>query len=227
MNDQNLKELIKELKEEGALKKEAEDLTLLSKNLLNLYSFERSPEFKTRFLEQELLTKNKFFVSRQVLATAFLSLILLLGFTSVVGAQNSLPGQPLYPVKKLSENVISFIKPDFKDEILKRRSEEIKELSGKKDGDNFQSLVNEYEKELDENKKINSKKIEEAQKNLKEARKNSLDEHKEDIERVIIKTENRQGESEKEDEEGRLNFGEDNTETNDEDNRNSEDRPEF
>ena len=194
MNDENLKKLAEELKSEGALENEAEDLALLSKNLSNLYAFERSSDFKAKFLEQELLTKNKFFISRQKFAAVFLSLILLLGFTSVVGAQNSLPGQPLYPVKIASENIASFINPSFKDEILKRRSEEIKELSDKKDGNTFHDVVDEYEKELNENKEINPKKIEESRRNLEEARVNSLDEHKEDIDRVIIKTESRQGE---------------------------------
>ena len=194
MNDENLKKLAEELKSEGALENEAEDLALLSKNLSNLYAFERSSDFKAKFLEQELLTKNKFFISRQMFAAVFLSLILLLGFTSVVGAQNSLPGQPLYPIKIASENIASFINPSFKDEILKRRSEEIKELSDKKDGNTFHDVVDEYEKELNENKEINPKKIEESRRNLEEARVNSLDEHKEDIDRVIIKTESRQGE---------------------------------
>lgn len=194
MNDLNLKELEGELKEEGALEKEAEDLAIFSKNLSNLYSFERSSEFKYKFLEQELLIKNRFFVSRQMLATAFLSLVLLLGVTSVVGAQGSLPGQPLYPIKIASENIASFINPSFKDEVLQRRSIEIKELSGKKDGDNFHNTVNEYEKELNENKTITPKKIKEVQKNLEEAKINSLDEHKEDLERVISQTEIRQGE---------------------------------
>lgn len=194
MNDLNLKELEGELKEEGALEKEAGDLAIFSKNLSNLYSFERSSEFKHKFLEQELLIKNRFFVSRQMFATAFLSLVLLLGVTSVVGAQGSLPGQPLYPIKIASENIASFISPSFKDEVLQRRSIEIKELSGKKDGDNFHNTVSEYEKELNENKTITPKKIKEVQKNLEEAKINSLDEHKEDLERVIIQTESRQGE---------------------------------
>lgn len=227
MNDLNLKNLKEELMKEGALEKEAEDLTLLSKNLSNLYSFERTSALKHKFLEQELLKQNNFFASRQMFAAVFLALILILGFTSVVGAQKSLPGEPLYPVKIASENIASFINPSFKGEVLKRRSEEIKELSGKKDGESFQNLVNEYERELDENRKINSKKINEAQKNLEEARKNSLDEHKEDIERAIIKTENRQDEEEKEDGEDRLNSRESNIKSEDEDNRSSEGRPEF
>nr|MBI5455507.1 hypothetical protein [Candidatus Levybacteria bacterium] len=213
MNDLNLKELTEELKIEGALEKEAEDLVIFSKNLSNLYAFERSDEFKNKFLEQELLTKNKFFGSRQMFATAFLSLVLLLGVTSVVGAQGSLPGQPLYPIKIASENIASFINPSFKDEILQRRSEEIKQLSGKKDGDTFHNTVNEYEKELNENKAISPKKIEESKKNLEEAKINSLDEHKEDIERVIIKTETRQGEV-KGDEDRKISPEENNREIN-------------
>ena len=194
MNDNNLKNLIKDLKTEGALEKQAEDFAFLSKNLSNLYSFERSGEFKYKFLEQELLEKNKFFASRQMFATAFFSLILLLGFASIVSAQGSLFGQPLYPVKIASENIASFTNPSFKGEILKRRSEEIKQLSGKKDGDNFLNTVNEYEKVLNENKKISLQKIEESRRNLEEARENSLEENKEDLERIIIKTESRQGE---------------------------------
>lgn len=226
MNDLHLNNLKEELMKEGALEKEAEDLTLLSKNLSNLYSFERSSALKHKFLEQELLSKNKFFVSRQMFVAVFFSLILLLGFTSIIKAQSSLPGQPLYPVKIASENIASLINPSFKDEVLQRRSEEIKKLSGKKDGKSFQNLVNEYEKELEENRKINSKKIDEAQKNLEEARKNSLDEHKDDIERAIIKTENRQ-ELEKEGREDKLNLRDVNVKSEDEDNRSSEVRPGF
>lgn len=192
MNDNNLKNLIKDLKAEGALEKQAEELAFLSKNLSNLYSFERSSALKTKFLEKDLIVKNKPFINRQMFAAVFLSLVLLLGFSSVVGAQMSLPGQLLYPVKIASENIASFINPSFKGEILKRRSEEIKELSDKKDGDNFYNTVDEYEKELNENKEIDIKDIEESRRNLEDAKKNSLDEHKEDIERVIIKTEETQ-----------------------------------
>lgn len=192
MNDNNLKNLIEELKAEGSLEKQAEELAFLSKNLSNLYSFERSSILKTKFLEKDLIVKNKPFINRQMFAAAFLSLVLLLGFSSVVGAQNSLPGQLLYPVKIASENIASFINPSFNGEILKRRSEEIKELSDKKDGDNFYNTLKTYEKELNENKEIDIKDIEESRKNLEEAKENSLDEHREDIERVIIKTEETQ-----------------------------------
>lgn len=221
MNDLNLKELIKDLKAEGALEEEAENLAIFSKNLSNLYAFERNDKFKTKFLEQELKERNKFFVSRQMFATAFLSLILLLGFTSIVSAQKSLPGQTLYPVKIASENIASFINPSFKDEILKRRSEEIRQLSGKKDGETFHNVVDEYERELNENKTINPKKIKESRRNLEEAKNNSLDEHKEDIERVIIQTEDRQREV-KGDEDKRESLEDDK-----ESNHDSETRPGF
>lgn len=192
MNETNLKNLIKDFKKEGALEKEAEDFAFLSKNLSNLYNFERSQDLKNKFLDQNIYFRNKYFVSKQMFATVILLLVLLLGFTSVVSAQNSLPGQPLYPVKIASENIISAINPSFKSEILKRRSEEIKELSDKKDGANFHNTVNEYEKELNENKKINPQKIEESRKNLEEAQKNSLEENRKDLERMLIKTEETQ-----------------------------------
>lgn len=227
MNDENLKKLTQELKAEGALEKEADELAFLSKNLSNLYSFERSENAKIKFLRQNYLPQNKFFISKQMFITAFLSLILLVGFTSVVGAQNSLPGDTLYPVKIASENIASFINPSFKNEIITRRSEEIKELSSKKDGDKFRNTVNEYEKELKENKKIDLKNIEESRRNLEEAQENSLEEHKKDLERVIIKTENKQEEIKKEDEDNNLNSPEDNIERDNEDNRDSEDHPRF
>ena len=168
-------------------------MAFLSKNLSNLYSLKRSDNFKAKFLEQELVAKNRFFKSKQMFATAFLSLFLLLGFTSVVSAQKSLPGEPLYPIKRLSENIAETINPSFKNEIVKRRSEEIKELSGKDKSKHLNEAINDYEKELNDNQKINLENIKQSELNLEEARQSSISaENKLDIERVLIKTQERQ-----------------------------------
>ncbi len=193
MNESNLKNLIEELKAEGASDKEAEELSLLSKNFSNLLKIERSESLKTKFLRNEkpLKTSNKYFAKKY--AFAFLvSILLLLGFSSAVSAQKSLPGDPLYPIKRLSENIISAVNPSFKSEILKRRSEEIKNLSGKKNSTEFHQAVDDYEKVLNEDKKINPEKISESRKNLEEAQKTSLEENKKDIEKVIIQTRDKQ-----------------------------------
>ncbi len=194
MNDIN--ELIKELKDQNIPDKEAEELAFLSKNLSNLYNFERNNDSKIRFLQQNLSAKNKF-ISKQIFVAALLSLVLLLGFTSVVSAQKSLPGQPLYPVKKLSENILSALSPSFKGEILKRRSEEVKDLSGKDNSKDFYKAVRDYENELSKTQIINLEKIDESKKNLQEAQRTTSEENKEILENAIIQTQEKQEELEK------------------------------
>lgn len=198
MNNQNLKQLIEELKTEGVLEKEADNLSLLSKNLSNLYSFERSNKLKVKFLEQ-ILTRDNYLNKKRVFKVAFLSLLMLIiGFSSVLGAQNSVPGDSLYPVKIASENVFSFINPSFRDQIIKRRSYEVKDLSSKNSTAQFQQAVKNYENELNKNKgEIDKKNIEESRKTLEQARENSLTENKEDLEKVILQTQAIQAELEK------------------------------
>ncbi len=186
MNDNNLKNLISELKAEGASEKEADDLALFSKNISNLLQFERSEEIKLKFLKNAKPPKNNF--SKKYGFAVLFSVLLLLGFSSVVSAQKSLPGDTLYPVKIASENIASFINPSFKNEIIKRRSDEIKSLSKENNSTEFHEAIRSYEKELDDSKQINSTNIEESRKNLEEAQKNSLEDNKEDLEKIIIKT---------------------------------------
>lgn len=186
MNENNLKNLIKELKAEGASEIEADEIALFSKNVSNLLQIERSEELKLKFLENTKPSKNNFF--RKYAFAVVFSILLLLGFSSVVSAQKSRPGDTLYPVKIASENMATFINPSFKNEIIKRRSDEIKSLSRENNSTEFHEAVKSYEKELDDNSKINSNNIEESRKNLEEAQKNSLEDNKEDLEKAIIKT---------------------------------------
>jgi hypothetical protein len=183
MNEDNL---INELKSEGASAKEADELALFSKNINNLMKFERSSDIKLKFLKNTTGSRNRF--SRRYAFATLFSLLLLLGFSSVVGAQKSLPGDKLYPVKIASENIASFIDPSFKNEIIKRRSEEIKDLSSTNNSKEFHQTVETYEKELNENNKIDILDIRESRRNLEEAREDSLEENKEDLDKVINRT---------------------------------------
>lgn len=199
----DINKTIEELEVAGASKSEAEELAYLSKNLSNALSFERSPETKRKFLEKaESLNSNpqkNFPFMHRPLFASILGVILLLGFATVVSAQDSLPGQPLYTVKRATENVISAINPSFNSEILKRRSIEIKNLSQPANQDvdkaqNVRNAIKDYESQLNEHKNINSKAIEESKINLEEATKNSTDGAKREIEDVLRQTETKTSE---------------------------------
>ena len=189
MTDKNLKKLQEEFIQEGASQKEALDLSLFSKNLSNLYDFKRSDKVKSKFLFGSYSIQ----ASKKAYIGIFLSILLLLAFTVSASAQNSLPGDPLYPVKRLSENFISFVDPSFKGEILKRRSEEIKSLSQTKNYSNIPQAIKDYEKNLNQNKNISEENIEVSKKNLEEARSKST-EFENEIEGAIQKTEQKQHE---------------------------------
>lgn len=193
---------IEELKAAGASKNEAEELAYFSKNLSNAINFERSSETKTKFLEKagniNSTSQRNFLFTYRPLFASVLGAFLLLSFATVVSAQDSLPGQPLYPVKRITENVVSIINPSFNSEILKRRSREIKHLSNPannvsgNNSKNVQSAIKDYENELNNHKDIDKSAIEESKTNLEEARKNSIEENRQEIEDIIRKTETEQ-----------------------------------
>ncbi len=191
MND--LENIIKELKQSGASAKEAEELGLLSKNISNLYRFERSQFTKTSFLlhfpgHGEGLRYSKWLI------LSFMAIILMLsaGSYTIVDAQNSLPGDLLYPVKRLTENIVSAVNPSFSGQMLKRRSEEIKALSAQNNSSNLQGTINDYEQTLNKNNKINLRSVEQSAQNLEEASKSASLNNKPEIEKVILQTDNKQ-----------------------------------
>lgn|SRR3989344_1369681 len=144
---------------------------------------ERSYEFKKRFVESligEKKEKKKFVFFPRIFVPVFITLLLLfLSITSVVKAQKSLPGETLYPVKRLSENIISVIRPEFKEEIQQRREEEIKDL--KSEGGDPET-IKEAEQDLESEAEINE--INEAQED------DGLESVKTESEREEIKSEN-------------------------------------
>ncbi|HYM64906.1 MAG TPA: hypothetical protein VES68_00250 [Candidatus Sulfotelmatobacter sp.] len=191
MNDIN--KLIEELKSQRASKKEAEELALFSKNLSNLLKLERSEEFKNRFLNQ--IGSSKFSrgqMYKRIFLPAFLTVVLFIGFASVVSAQKSLPGDTLYPVKQFSEKAAIFVDPSFKNALLGIRSNEVKNLSNDTSTANFNKAVEEYERELNGNKKLTLEQIKESKKNLQEAQRASSKENIHELENVIIQTDQRQ-----------------------------------
>ena len=119
------------------------------------------------------------FLVRPAFATA-LSIILLTGFAGavLVSAQSSLPGETLYPVKRISEDVLSSI-TGSKVIKLESRAQEIIILSQKEDedSDRLKESVIEYEVTV---AKVEEKVEEEEKKDIEEA----LEKHKEEFERI-------------------------------------------
>ena len=195
MINNNLEELILELKKEGADASEAEELALLSKNLTNSVNFERSFDTKIKFLKQKEGKRGKLFMFKSPLIATFIAILLFVGFSTVVSAQDSLPGQPLYAVKRASEEIAGLVNPSFKGQILIRRSDEIKKLSnsGNKNSKNLTNTINEYEDELNDRIKFDIKEIEESRVNLENARKVATDGSRFEIDHILQQTEQKQG----------------------------------
>ena len=198
----DINKIIKELENEGASKDEATQLAYFSKNLSNGLNFERSGETKRKFLEKVVritppAKRNYFFLHRQLLAS-ILGIMMLLGFATLVSAQDSIPGQPLYQVKRITENIVSSVNPSFNSEILKRRSVEIKALSkptensSLENSQNVKNTIRDYEHVLNSDKAINKNAIEDSRTNLEEASQNSVDGDKQEIEDVLRKTQTKQ-----------------------------------
>ena len=199
------KKLREELKEQGAGDVELESLVMLKNKLVKAADFKRSDSFKKNFLrrlqEEEKRSYRFVFPTRYLTPVLVLILLVIIAGAGVANAQKSLPGHPLYPVKILSENIIKTVNPAFKDEILERRSEEIKTITEQeKDSEQLNKTIDKYENDLDGNKNVNPTKIQESRKNLEDAKENSEDEEKDRIDEVIKKTEIKISEIHKEDE---------------------------
>ena len=196
-------QLKKELQSQSVLEEEARELMEALNKISKLSKTERSYAFKRSFLdslsEKEKTDRKTFLFLPRVYVTALAFVLLLFIFIAgIVNAQKSLPGQPLYPIKVLSENIVKAVNPSFKDEIIKRRSEEIKNLTEqKKDSDLLKKTINDYNDELKDTRTINKVKIEESQKNLEEAKEKSEKENKKEIEKAIIQTEIKKEDQEK------------------------------
>ncbi len=94
-----------------------------------------------------------FFVKKPAFSLAFTLLFIFIGLFSLIQvAQASLPGEPLYPVKKLYEN-LAFTKPQGKKEKTERRANEIIDIVNKKKGKKvLKETIDDYKKTIDEAK---------------------------------------------------------------------------
>ncbi|MCL4354775.1 hypothetical protein M1349_04920 [Patescibacteria group bacterium] len=183
------KEIIEELKMEGASEEELSDFSFLMDRFRVVSKIERSFKHKRTFLEPiaiEEKSKRFSFFGKWLFvpAIAFL-LFILIGGSSVIRAQESVQGEALYPVKILSEKAYSIINPEFKDQIIVRRSQEIKKLTEeKKDQKKVEKTIKDYQKETE--RKHSQEKIKESQENLKSAREHATIENKKEIEKLLL-----------------------------------------
>ncbi len=182
----NRDELINELIAAGADPSEAEELANF-KDSLKKPMLERNQSFKLRQVNQisSNLNKPSGFDWRRFIRPFGLALGgLSVAGASVFASQGSLPGESLYPIKRLSETVFEKIKPEFKDEIPVRRSEEVRSLIEKnKNDDAIKRSLEDYQKQSSESENKNT--IKQAVDNLRKAQEEASEKSKEAIERVL------------------------------------------
>jgi len=188
-------DLVKELKIRGLPPAEAEELGQVATSFGELGRFARSEKVKEQFLVKLLGARKKQLFAWPRLfapAVAFVLILLVLGAGSVVFAQKSLPGDFLYPVKRLSENVAVSLNPALEQEIVVRRSQEVKDLVEKKEDP--QLVKNTLEDFSEDSQKAKNKgqangKLEESVKNLEEAKERSSEDERRQIEETLKKLE--------------------------------------
>ena len=182
----NKDDLINELIVSGSNKWEAFDLAKFAETL-NPTILERNHAFKLGQFETiaSKLERKKFSWRRVVvpLGLGLGSLSLLAG--TIFAAQGSLPGEPLYPVKRISEQVISSVYPKFAENLPVRRTQEIKQLiEQNKDGTLLKNNLEDYTKEITKNKP-SSKVIEQSRDNLQQAEEKASGTAKTEIQNVL------------------------------------------
>ncbi len=178
-NIEFIKQLTEELKLSGASKKEIRDFNPILNKLSGFSEIERPYSTKRKFLEEP----EPIFWPRIIFApAAAFILLILIGTASVFASQSSLPGEPLYSIKRLSENAVSSLKPEFRNEMLVRRSREVRELvEKKKNGGFIKKAVEEYneEKGKTEHSAIT---IKESRRNIEKAWEKADDSQRKELE---------------------------------------------
>lgn len=175
-------QLKKELKLSGASREEIRGFYPILENLSNFSKIKRSDSFKKRFYERP----SAIFWPRIIFAPAIaFALLIIVGAISVFASQNSLPGESLYSLKRLSEDTVSSLKPEFKSEMLVRRSWEVKKLIEKdKDDEIIRKAIEEYGKERKE-AGHSAVKIEESKQNLRQAEEKAKKKARESLEEEL------------------------------------------
>ena len=188
--NKELEILFEELKTEGASEKEMEELIPVLNKLSAIKKHERPYLLKRKFLEEETPEiKKSSFLPKWFFAPAIaFSLLLLIGVTSVsYASQKTLPGDSLYPLKRLTENARILVDPGFKNKAIVRRSEEIKKLTEEKQEKPIliNKAIDDFKKEVEDSEKHDADNVQESIENLKEAKRNVSEEEKRQIENVI------------------------------------------
>jgi len=215
MINEELKKLFEELKSEGASRKEMEELIPVLNKLSAIKKHERPYLLKRKFLEEKTpeIKKSLFFPKWFFAPAIAFSLFLFVGVISAsYASQKSLPGDLLYPVKRLTEDARILVDPNFKNEKIVRRSEEVKKLTEEKEEKPkfINKAIDDFRKESEDSRNHDAKKVQESLKNLEDAKQNVLGEEKKQIERVIEKTENSQDNRELESQDSNRNEDEKN-----------------
>lgn len=184
----------KELKEAGAKDFEIKELLEIKEKLQDFSNLKVSKKIKNRVWG--IITESKEPEKRNVFRWAFIPLITILVLfffgATIVSAQKSQPGEVLYPVKLVSEEVFQKVKPEFKDEIIVRRSEEVKKLAEeKKDAKLIKKTLKEYKKEILKREERSEEKIRESRKNIEEIKEKIKEEEKKEIEEIFKELENK------------------------------------
>jgi len=180
-------QLLKELLIRGISPAEAEQLAYFARKFSYLSTFERSESVKTHFLEKLTRRKEKviWWPRMFVPAMAFVIVLLVLGAGTVVASQKSLPGEPLYPVKRLSEKVGVIVKPDFEQQIIVRRTEEVRDLVEKKEEpDLVRKTLEDFSQKRKKSDEVNGR-FEQSLRNLEEAKEKSSEDERKQIENVL------------------------------------------
>ena len=188
-------DLAKELKIRGLPQAEVEELDQVAESIGQIGRFSRSEEVKEQFLVKLLGARKKESFAWPRLfapAVAFVLILILLASGSVVFAQKSLPGDFLYPVKRLSENVAVSLRPELEQEIVVRRSQEVKDLvEQKEDPELVKNTLDDFSEDSQKAKSEGhtNGNLEEGVRNLEDARERSSESERKQIDETLKKLE--------------------------------------
>lgn len=149
-----------------------------------------------KMLEKQLVkqSSNKFHFGLKPLFVGLTALLFFVTTSLFVAqqAQGALPGEPLYPVKRLSENIIQTVTNDPQVSV-DNRAREIVDLSKKQKDKHLKNTMEEYKKAVEQakqkaeksekEKESLRKKLEKQEKEFQKAHKDSL--QKETIDEAI------------------------------------------
>lgn len=199
--------LLQELSSTGISDSERTDLQKVARHLGKVPKVERSADFKSqqarRLYARLTLAENeqKKTVPNHLLRWFMPALATLLLMPAVIvgAAQQSMPGEPLYGIKRFSESVAVKFVPAWHDDIALRRSAEVKELvRPDKTNDLINQTLKAYKQSVDSSQKTTdsqpitegrpSPELEQSITNLEQAWSSSTQNEQINIEQIIETT---------------------------------------